>query len=177
MQVTDPRSASRSPSVPPAPPVVVMGVSAVGKTTVGIALARLLRAEFVDADDLHPAANIAKMATGIPLTDDDRLPWLALVGRALRPGSVTACSALKRSYRDLLRAEAPTALFVHLEADPAWIAARAAERPAHFMPPSLLRSQLDALEPLGPDEAGTTVVVDAKPAALATRAAAALELL
>ena len=175
MQVTEPRSAPRSSAVPP--PVVVMGVSAVGKTTVGIALARLLRAEFVDADDLHPAASIAKMTAGIPLTDDDRIPWLGVVGRALRPGTVTACSALKRSYRDLLRTEAPTTLFVHLEADPAWIAARAAERPAHFMPPSLLRSQLDTLEPLGWDEAGTTLVVDAEPTVLATRAAAGLGLL
>ncbi|RAU95023.1 gluconokinase [Mycobacterium colombiense] len=143
-------------------PVVVMGVSGSGKSTVGAALARRLRVPFVDADTLHPPANIAKMAAGEPLDDDDRYPWLERVGEWLaahREGAVVSCSALKRAYRDQLRAHCPGVRFLHLSGSAELIGARLAARTDHFMPAALLRSQLDALEPLGPDEAGMTVDV------------------
>ncbi|OBH50241.1 gluconokinase [Mycobacterium sp. E2479] len=141
-------------------PVVVMGVSGSGKSTVGAALARRLRVPFVDADTLHPAANIATMAAGEPLDDDDRHPWLERVGDWLathRDGAVVSCSALKRAYRDQLRTHCPEVEFVHLAGSAEVIADRLAARTDHFMPAALLRSQLDTLEPLGPDEAGLTV--------------------
>lgn len=137
-----------------------MGVSGSGKSTVGAALARRLGVPFIDADTLHPPANIAKMAAGEPLTDDDRRPWLDRVGEWLaahRDGGVVSCSALKRTYRDRLRAHCPPATFLHLRGSPELIGARLAARPGHFMPAALLRSQFDALEPLGADEDGVTV--------------------
>jgi gluconokinase len=140
-------------------PVVVMGVSGSGKSTVGAALAQRLRVPFVDADALHPPANIAKMTAGEPLDDGDRYPWLEKVGEWLaghRDGGVVSCSALKRKYRDQLRAQCPGVEFLYLSGSPELIAARLAARSGHFMPAALLRSQLDALEPLGPDEAGVT---------------------
>ncbi|KBZ62317.1 hypothetical protein K875_03238 [Mycobacterium [tuberculosis] TKK-01-0051] len=143
-------------------PVVVMGVSGSGKSTVGAALAQRWRVPFVDADTLHPAANIAKMAAGEPLDDDDRYPWLERVGdwlAAHRDGAVVSCSALKRKYRDQLRARCPGVEFLHLSGPAELIGARLAARTDHFMPAALLRSQLDTLEPLGPDEAGMTVDV------------------
>lgn len=139
-----------------------MGVSGSGKSTVGAALARRLRVPFVDADTLHPAANIAKMAAGEPLDDDDRYPWLEKVGEWLaahREGAVVSCSALKRAYRDQLRAHCPGVQFVHLSGSAELIGGRLVARTDHFMPAALLRSQLDTLEPLGPDEAGMTVDV------------------
>ena len=146
--------------------VVVMGVSGSGKSTVGRLVADALGAEFVDGDDLHPAANVAKMSQGIPLTDDDREPWLRAVGRTLadggQAGTVVACSALKRAYRDLIRSEAPGAFFAELDGDRALLAERMI-RPGHFMPASLLDSQLAALEPLQPDEDGIRLDV-ARPA-------------
>lgn len=155
-----------------------MGVSGSGKSTVGAALAHRLGAPFVDADALHPAANIAKMAAGQPLDDHDRYPWLARVGEwlASHPGGVASCSALKRSYRDQLRAHCPGAAFLHLIGSPELLARRLSTRVDHFMPAALLRSQLDTLEPLGADEAGATVdvgpgvdaIVDAAVAALHT---------
>ena len=144
------------------PPVVVMGVSASGKSTVGAALARRLGVPFVDADTLHPRANIAKMTAGEPLDDDDRFPWLDRVGEWLdrhRHGGVMSCSALKRKYRDRLRAHCPRLEFLHLSGSPELIGGRLAVRPGHFMPAALLRSQFDALQPLGVDEAGVTVDV------------------
>lgn len=143
-------------------PIVVMGVSGSGKSTVGSALAQRLRAPFVDADTLHPPANIAKMSAGTPLDDDDRHPWLEKVGRWLSshegvPGGVVSCSALKRKYRDQLRAHCARAAFVYLNGSPEMIGSRLAARSGHFMPAALLRSQFDALEPLGADEAGVTV--------------------
>ncbi len=144
-------------------PVVVMGVSGSGKSTVGALLAQRLGVPFVDADSLHPPANIAKMAAGEPLDDGDRHPWLEKVGRWLadhRDGGVVSCSALKRTYRDQIRAHCPGARFVHLSGSADVIGARLAARPAHFMPAALLRSQLDALEPLGADEAGAAVDID-----------------
>ena len=138
------------------PGIVVMGVSASGKTSVAAELARLLRRSMIDADDLHPAANVAKMAAGRPLDDSDRWPWLDAVADRLaapeRP--VVACSALKRSYRDRLRVAAPNLVFIHLTGSPELLVERAVDRRGHFMPPSLLRSQFDALEMLQPDEMG-----------------------
>ncbi len=146
------------------PLVVVMGVSGSGKSTVGAALAQRLRVPFGDADDFHPQANIDKMASGHALDDDDRRPWLEAIGswlaeRAGTTGGVVTCSALKQSYRDLIRDAAPTAVFVHLEGSREVIARRQASRPGHFMPASLLDSQFDTLEDLGEDEAGVAVDV------------------
>ncbi|NYI46006.1 gluconokinase [Nocardioides aromaticivorans] len=147
-----------------APLIVVMGVSGSGKSTVGAALAQRLGVPFEDADDLHPAANIAKMSAGIPLDDDDRHPWLETIGEWLAAhdgdGGVISCSALKRSYRDQLRAHAARAVFVHLHGTREVIARRQASRPGHFMPASLLDSQFDTLEQLADDEAGVVIDVD-----------------
>lgn len=141
-------------------PVVVMGVSGSGKSTVGSALAQLLRVPFVDADTLHPHANIEKMSAGEPLDDDDRYPWLEKVGEWLtahRGGGIVSCSALKRKYRDQLRTHCPSVEFLHLRGSPGLIGNRISSRPGHFMPAALLRSQFDALQPLGTDELGITV--------------------
>jgi carbohydrate kinase (thermoresistant glucokinase family) len=133
--------------------IVVMGVSSAGKSTVGEALAARMGMRFVDADALHPPRNIAKMSAGIPLTDADRAPWLELVGRELAGAPiVVACSALKRVYRDRLRRVAPTVRFVHLHGERHQLMERAARRTDHFMPPSLLDSQLTTLERPQPDE-------------------------
>lgn len=135
--------------------IFIMGVSGIGKTTIGAALAEALDFKFVDADDLHPAENKAKMASGIPLADDDRWPWLDAVALAAREQpSVIACSALRRRYRDRLLALVPGALFVHLEADRKDIERRIADRTHEFMPAQLLDSQLATLEPLASDEPG-----------------------
>ena len=145
------------------PLVVVMGVSGSGKSTVGAALARRLGVPFEDGDDLHPPENVAKMAAGHPLDDDDRRPWLDAVGTWLAghpAGGVVACSALRRAYRDRLRGHAPGVRFLLLTGSPEVIARRQADRPGHFMPASLLRSQLATLEPLRPDEAGVALDVD-----------------
>lgn len=146
----------------PLPPIVVMGVSGSGKSTVGAALAQRLAVPFADADAFHPDANIAKMAAGQPLDDNDRYPWLAAIGEWLArhaDGGVMSCSALKRDYRDRLRAHCPSVEFLHLSGSPELIGRRLAVRSGHFMPASLLRSQFDILEPLGPDERGATVDV------------------
>lgn len=147
------------------PSVVVMGVAGCGKSSVGSRLAGRLGVPFIDGDDLHPPANVEKMASGMPLTDDDRWPWLRDVGRALRnhdsTGLVVACSALKRVYRAVIHEEAPHVVFVHLHGEYDVIHARLTARAAHFMPPSLLTSQFDALESLGDREPGFTVDVDA----------------
>ena len=144
-------------------PLVVMGVSGSGKSTVGAALAQRLRVPFEDAHDLHPSANIAKMSRGEPLDDDARYPWLALVGEWLavhEDGGVMSCSALKRTYRDQIRGVAPNVRFLLLSGTPEVIAARQAARPGHFMPASLLASQFATLEPLQPDEDGVVLDVD-----------------
>jgi gluconokinase len=144
------------------PPIVVMGVSGSGKSKVGAALAQRLRVPFADADAFHPEANVAKMAAGEPLTDDDRYPWLEAIGEWLAEhgdGGVISCSALKRKYRDQLRAHCPRIEFLHLSGSPELIARRVAGRTGHFMPASLLKSQFEMLEPLGADEDGVTIDV------------------
>jgi gluconokinase len=171
--------------------IVVAGVSGSGKSTVGALVAERLGLRFVDADDLHPDANVAKMVAGIPLTDDDRWPWLRAVGAELaaaaaasaanpsaenpsaakQGGLVVACSALRRAYRDAIRSEAPDTVFALLDGPPELLADRVAARRDHFMPSSLLASQLALLEPLDSDERGLTVAIDAQPAALAERIA------
>ncbi|HEX4400042.1 MAG TPA: gluconokinase [Galbitalea sp.] len=145
--------------------IVVMGVAGCGKTVVGGLLASKLGYRFVDADDLHPAANVTKMAGGTPLDDDDRWPWLDAVGGTLAqcPGIVVACSALKRAYRDRLRTRAGDITFVHLVGSPELLARRIASRSEHFMPTSLLESQLRTLEPLDANEHGTEVDVTPPP--------------
>jgi carbohydrate kinase (thermoresistant glucokinase family) len=155
-----------------APAIVVMGVSGSGKTTVGELLADRLRVPFLDADDLHPPANRAKMAGGTPLTDDDRAPWLEAVGRAISDadrGVVVACSALRRRYRDTIAATAGRPVrFAHLAGAEELLHERMAER-EHFMPPALLRSQLDTLEPLDPAEPGRSFATTDEPALIASR--------
>lgn len=132
--------------------IVVMGVSGTGKSTVGAALARVLGLPFVEGDDLHPEANVAKMAAGIPLTDADRAPWLDRVAAELDRPVVVTCSALKRAYRDRLRAAAPGVVFVFLHGSRELLAERMAGRVGHFMPTALLDSQLATLEEPTPDE-------------------------
>lgn len=156
--------------------VVVMGVSGAGKTTVGQALAAELHAPFVDGDDLHPAANVRKMAAGTPLTDADRAPWLARVGAVLASADtiVVACSALRRAYRDTIRRAVPNAVFVQLDVDPGELDARMRARRHHYMPASLLPSQLAALQALGPDEAGVAVDASGPPAEVVARVLSAM---
>ncbi len=139
-----------------------MGVSGSGKSTVGVALAEAVGYQFVDGDSLHPAANVAKMTAGIALDDADRWPWLARVGQVLAgsPGIVVACSALKREYRDAIRSEAPDAFFVELDGSRTLLGERLGNRAGHFMPASLLDSQLATLEPLQSDEHGIRVGID-----------------
>jgi gluconokinase len=147
----------------PSPLVVVMGVSGSGKSTVGAALAQRLGVPFADADDFHPAANVAKMSAGIPLDDADRAPWLEAVGHWLADhrttGGVASCSALKRAYRRILTSSAPDTFFVHLHGERDVLAARVAARPAHFMPAALVDSQFATLEPLEADERGAVLDV------------------
>ena len=153
--------------------IVVMGVSAAGKSSVASALSSRLGAPWVDADDLHPATNVAKMAAGIPLGDEDRWPWLDAVGARLveRENTVVACSALKRVYRDRLRVARADTIFVHLTAERVILASRAAARDDHFMPPALLESQLSTLEPLEPDERGVVIDVESPLTEVVDRAA------
>ncbi|KOX22150.1 gluconokinase [Nocardiopsis sp. NRRL B-16309] len=139
---------------------VFMGVAGSGKTTVAQNVAARLGLPFAEADAFHPPANIDKMSEGVPLTDEDRWPWLReLAGwiaahDARGEHSVMACSALRRDYRDVLRGGAPGVHFLHMDGPEEVIIDRIAARADHFMPPALLRSQLDTLEPLEPDEEG-----------------------
>ncbi|AZQ73156.1 gluconokinase [Streptomyces abikoensis] len=158
--------------------VVVMGVAGTGKTTVGPLVAEALGVPYAEGDDFHPPANIAKMSAGTPLDDDDRAPWLDAIGDWARGradgGGVVSCSALKRAYRDRLRAAAPGLVFLHLTGDRELIAGRMAARKGHFMTTRLLDSQFATLEPLGADEAGIAVDVAPEAAVIAERAVAAL---
>jgi gluconokinase len=161
---------------PPAPAVViVMGVSGCGKSTVGTLLALRLRWEFEDADWFHPASNVDKMHSGIPLTDEDRWPWLNAVAawidktrRSARHG-VIACSALKRRYRDALIGDRADVRLVYLKGDETLIARRIATRHEHFMPRSLLHSQFDALEEPGPEETPIIVSIEPTPREIVAR--------
>jgi gluconokinase len=160
--------------------MVIMGVSGSGKSTVGALLGEWLGVRFIDGDDLHPAENKEKMRAGIPLDDDDRHPWLQVIGRTLESyqreegAVIIACSALKRRYRDLLREHAPDVLFLHLEGSVETLGARMAARNHEFMPVTLLASQLEALEPLEPDEAHVVLDVRQTPAELAGQVVTAL---
>ena len=153
-----------------ASPIVVMGVSGSGKSTVGAALAQRLRVPFADADDFHPAANVEKMRAGIPLTDADRWPWLRAVAAwmdehiARGESAVVGCSALRRSYRDQLLVGRPEARMVFLATDREVLTRRLAARVGHFFPEQLLASQLAAVEPPGPDENVIRVVPADTPA-------------
>jgi len=152
---------------------VVMGVSGCGKSTVGQALATAQGVPYIEGDQFHPEANVAKMSAGIPLNDDDRAGWLLALQGQVRDaqqrnaGLVLSCSALKRRYRDLLREGDPALRFAHLLGERDMIARRLAARKDHYMPPALLDSQLQALEPLQPDEAGVTLDIAAAPQQLA----------
>jgi beta-N-acetylhexosaminidase len=142
-----------------------MGVSGCGKSTIGERIANRLGIQFIDGDALHPPENIAKMAASTPLSDANRWPWLATIGRALseadQDGLVVACSALKRVYRDAIRAHAPDALFLLLQGSSELLASRMQARGSHFMPIGLLESQLATLEPLEADERGAVIDITA----------------
>jgi carbohydrate kinase (thermoresistant glucokinase family) len=155
-----------------APILVVMGVSGSGKSTVAEGLAARLGWPLLEGDTLHPPANVAKMKSGTPLTDADRLPWLQAIAARIddwrRDGSsgIVTCSALKRSYRRILIGDRPEVRLVFLQGTKDVIGPRIAARRGHFMPPALLQSQLDTLEPPGPDECPIIVSVDGTPDAI-----------
>jgi carbohydrate kinase (thermoresistant glucokinase family) len=158
-----------------------MGVSGVGKSTVGTALAQVFGVPFLEGDAYHPSANVAKMSAGVPLDDADRAGWLAALADEIRSaqargdGLVLSCSALKRRYRDLLRQADPDLRFVHLQGPRELIAQRMSRRPGHYMPASLLDSQLRDLEPLQGDEAGVVLDIALPPDELVARAAASAD--
>jgi carbohydrate kinase (thermoresistant glucokinase family) len=160
--------------------IVVMGVSGCGKSTVGRLLADGLRVDYIEGDDLHPTENVALMAAGVPLTDADRQGWLLALAqrladaRAQGRGLVLSCSALKRSYRDILRTGAPDVRFVHLHGARELLMARMHDRPGHYMPPSLLDSQLTTLEPPGADEQALSFDIAQTPQDIACAALLAL---
>lgn len=153
-----------------------MGVSGCGKSHIGTAFADVIGARFFDGDDLHPKSNVAKMANGLPLDDADRAPWLERIGGTLRhPGTVVACSALRKTYRDTINDAAGTPvtyLFLSGRRETLW--ARMTRRDGHFMPPELLDSQLATLEVPGPDESCVTADIDAAPQVIVTQFLAGL---
>lgn len=145
--------------------IVIMGVAGSGKSTVAEALRDRLGWPLAEGDDLHPESNVAKMASGIPLTDEDRWPWLRKIAEWMSAeesagaSTIVTCSALKRAYRDRLREAPGRVVFVHLAGSEQVLAGRLSARKGHFMPPSLLPSQLDTLEKLGADEDGLTLPI------------------
>ncbi len=157
-------------------PVVVMGVSGSGKSTVGALLADALKVPFLEGDSFHPPRNVERMAAGIALTDEDREGWLQTLALQLQRhaahGVVLSCSALKRRYRDVLRAGAPNLALVHLAGAREVLAQRLAGRSGHYMPASLLASQLATLEPPQPDEHALTLDITQPPPHLVQRALA-----
>ena len=171
-------SASGSPGTTT---IVVMGVSGSGKSTVAATLVDRLGWEFAEGDDFHPPANVDKMRAGVPLDDDDRWPWLrslaAWIGEHEKAGRnvVVTCSALKRSYRALLCDGHPSVWFAHVTADPDLIRERMEHRTGHYMPASLLDSQLSTLEPLGDDEPGARISGAGSPPSVVTELLAALD--
>ena len=154
---------------------VVMGVSGCGKSTVGQALATANGVPFIEGDQYHPPANVAKMSAGVPLNDDDRADWLLALQAQIKAarqrgeGLVISCSSLKRRYRDLLRQGDPALRFAHLSGPKELIEARMKARVGHYMPPSLLDSQFRDLEPLQQDEAGITLDIETPPTELVTQ--------
>ncbi|WP_412544217.1 gluconokinase [Longispora sp. K20-0274] len=160
--------------------LLVMGVSGSGKTTVGAMLAGRLRWRYAEADDFHPAANVTKMAAGEPLTDEDRWPWLAAIAgwmderRAAGEPAVVTCSALKRAYRDVLRAGRPEVRLVYLRGDRELIAGRLLARHGHFFPDKLLASQFADLQEPGADEDPLVVDLDGTPDEIVDRILAGL---
>ena len=154
---------------------VIMGVSGCGKSTVGAALAQVFDIPYLEGDAYHPEANVAKMAAGTPLDDEDRAGWLKVLADEIRQarerdaGLVMSCSALKRRYRDMLRQADPSLRFVHLQGPRALIAERMQARVGHYMPSSLLESQLSILEPLQADEGGLTLDITQPPQVLVAR--------
>ncbi len=162
--------------------IVVMGVSGSGKTTVASRLAERLHWRFAEADEFHPAANIAKMRAGIPLTDEDRAPWLDAIAawidaiRAANQHGVVTCSALKRAYRERLAHGHDDVRFVYLQGDRDLVAERVRGRKGHYMPLALLESQFDTLEEPGADENTLAVSIDAPPDEIVAAIVAALAL-
>jgi gluconokinase len=162
--------------------VIVMGVSGCGKSTIGARLAARMRWEFEDADWLHPAANVDKMHSGIPLTDEDRWPWLDAVAawidhcRHSRRHGVVACSALKRRYRDVLIGDRTDVRLVYLKGDEELIARRIAARHEHFMPRGLLHSQFETLEEPGLDENPIVVSIEPRPEQIVAQILATLSM-
>ena len=159
---------------------VVMGVSGSGKTTVGILLAETLGWQFQEGDNLHPTENVAKMSAGIPLSDADRLPWLRRIAetidgwRARGESGVVTCSALKRSYRDVIIGDRPEVRLVYLKGSPDLIRQRMAARHGHFMPTTLLDSQFSILEEPSPDENPIVVDIGGQPQEIAREIACRL---
>ena len=156
---------------------VVMGVASCGKTTIGMAIAKQIGARFIEGDRLHAPESVAKMSAGIPLTDDDRWPWLARIGETLRgeDSAIAACSALKKSYREAIaRAAGRPVTFIFLQGSRELLSRRIAERKGHFMPPSLLDSQFATLEVPGADERAIAIDIDQPPDAIVALAAAYL---
>jgi gluconokinase len=157
-----------------------MGVSGAGKTTIATGIAEAMAWEMAEGDSFRPEANVKKMASGTPLDDDDRWPWLRAIGQWIDEhhdrSAVITCSALKRAYRDLLREGRPTVRFCELDADEALIGPRISARAGHYMPASLLPSQLATLEPLQPDEPGVHVSVAGTPEEAVQDALRALDL-
>lgn len=162
--------------------IILMGVSGSGKSTIGAAVAREIKAKFIDGDDLHPRANIQKMASGQPLNDDDRAPWLQRLNDAAyslnhkNENGIIVCSALKRRYRDLLRKDNDNMVFIYLKGSFEVILARLQARSGHFMPTDLLKSQFDALEEPGADEKDVVCVdIDTDVEGVVDRCVAALK--
>jgi carbohydrate kinase (thermoresistant glucokinase family) len=181
--VSDKHGAIQGKAGPLRPAILVMmGVSGSGKSTIGALLARTLQWEFGDADSFHPPANVDKMRKGIPLTDEDRWPWLRAIAawidktRAAGACGVVGCSALKRRYRDIPISERTDVRLVYLKGEETLIARRITTRHEHFMPPSLLHSQFEALEEPGADEAPVTVSIEPQPRQIVAQILSALAL-
>jgi gluconokinase len=166
-------------TVPEKTVIVVMGVAGSGKTTIAALLAEDLGWKQTEADDLHSPENVAKMAAGIPLTDSDRAPWLGRICQRIdetEGNQVVTCSALRRSYRDILRTAHARVRFLHLHGSQEMLEARIGARTDHFMPASMLTSQMETLEPLTADEDGVSVDIDGTTTEIVTRALLALDI-